>query len=238
MPIQASDTTPSTSAGLGRRRLLALAAGAFAAGTLPPPPGRGTALALAVPGPDEIGQPPAFYPALLGSKEIQLGGPLQYLPKAQALIDALAERTSGDGMLARWTQLLDALAGAAPDIQLDQVNRFVNGVRYVSDSRNWGVSDRWATPADFFVVGGDCEDYALVKFVSLHRLGYNIERLRIVLAEDRQKRIDHAFLAVYLGSDAYVLDNQLKSVTPQQAISHYRPLCSFNDHRLWLHRTT
>ena len=105
-------------------------------------------------------------------------------------------------------------------------------------SINWGVPDRWATPADFFVVGGDCEDYALVKFVSLHRLGYNIERLRIVLAEDRRKRIDHAFLAVYLGSDAFVLDNQIESVTPQQAISHYRPLCSFNDHRLWLHRTT
>ena len=59
MPIQASDTTPSTSAGLGRRRLLALAAGAFAAGTLAQLPGRGPPPPPGGAPPPPLGPPPA-----------------------------------------------------------------------------------------------------------------------------------------------------------------------------------
>jgi predicted transglutaminase-like cysteine proteinase len=220
-----------------RRGFLALAAGAAVSLAASGLPGK-AAFALAVPGPDDIARPPASYPALFSSRELVLGDPLQYLPKAQSLVGALGQSfAGGDGAFGRWNTLIDRLSGAGAMTQIEEINRFVNDVAYVDDRRNWGVADRWATPAEFFAEGGDCEDFALTKFVSLHRLGFNIERLRMVLAKDERKSIDHAFLAVYLGDQAYVLDNQIKTVTPHQAISHYRPLCSFNDHRLWLHRT-
>jgi len=229
-------TPKSRLPGADRRGFLALAAGAaaFAAAGLP---GK-AALALAVPGPDDIALAPTAYPALFHSQEIALGSPLKLLPKAQSLVGALGQSFAGsDGRIGRWNTLIGELSGKAAMTQVEAVNRFVNEVGYVDDRRNWGVADRWATPDEFFAEGGDCEDFALAKFVSLHRLGFNIERLRMVLAKDERKGIDHAFLAVYVGERAYVLDNQIKTVTPHEAISHYRPLCSFNDHRLWLHRT-
>lgn len=219
-----------------RRRFFALAGGAavaFAAASLP-----GAALARAVRGPVDVTLPPASYPALFRSREIALGQPLQFLPKVQALLDSLAGTASaGDGRLGLWHRLIAELAGLDALHQLEAINRFVNNVPYVDDSRNWGVRDRWAMPVEFFRNGGDCEDFALAKFVSLHRLGFNVDRLRMVLATDRRKAIHHAFLVVYLGEHAYVLDNQIKTVTPHVAISHYQPLCSFNNHRLWVHRT-
>jgi predicted transglutaminase-like cysteine proteinase len=136
----------------------------------------------------------------------------------------------------RWVGLLDGLRGADRMTQLEEVNRFANRMAYISDRRNYRVEDYWATPAEFFAKGGDCEDFALTKFVSLHRLGYNEDRLRIALAMDERRRLYHAVLVVYLRDDAYVLDNQIKRVTPHREITHYRPLASFNSRRLWLHR--
>lgn len=224
-----------------RRRVLSGAAGLAAFGlalggpSLAGPVVRG-AFALAVPGPEDVGGAPADYPALFGTRELALGDPLDFLPKARVLVDALAVGSGGGGATARWDALIAELAGAAPMTRVGEVNRFVNAVRYVDDRRNWGMDDRWAAPAEFFARGGDCEDFALAKFVSLSRLGFSRDRLRMVLAQDRRKRVDHAFLVVYLGGEALVLDNQIEAVTAQAAISHYRPLCSFNDHRLWMHR--
>lgn len=220
---------------ISRRALFGLAGGAAAglATMLAAQP----VLALAVPGPEDVALPPASYPALFHSTELVLGTPMQYFPhKVPALLRSLHQKQA-DSRLEGWVALLAALRYASPTVQLEEVNRFVNAVPYVGDERNWGVSDRWAGPAEFFAHGGDCEDFAIAKFVSLYRLGFNAERLRMVLAKDERKGIDHAFLAVYVDNRAYVLDNQIRRVTPHERITHYRPLCSFNDHRLWLHRT-
>lgn len=221
----------------GRRHFLTLCGGAAVAGAIMGLPGR-PAMALAASRSLDPAGPPRSYPALFRTREIALGDPLRLLPKARTLVGALAQ--SGErreSVLAPWDRLIAELAPSDALTQLVEVNRFVNGVRYVEDSRNWGERDRWATPAEFFAQGGDCEDFALVKFVSLHRLGFNRERLRMVLANDQRRGAAHAVLVVYLGDQALVLDNQIATVTPHHAISHYRPLCSFNDHRLWVHRS-
>lgn len=221
----------------GRRHFLTLCAGAAVAGATMGLPAR-PAMALAAPRALDPRRPPTSYPALFRTREIALGHPLRLLPKAKTLLGALAPAgRHGNAVLEPWEQLLADLARHDAVTQLVEVNRFVNGVAYVEDSRNWGERDRWATPAEFFAQGGDCEDFALVKFVSLHRLGFNRERLRMVLANDQRRGAAHAVLVVYLGDQAYVLDNQIATVTPHHAITHYRPLCSFNDHRLWVHRS-
>lgn len=53
-------------------------------------------------------------------------------------------------------------------MQLRFVNSAWNGLRYISDSRNYGTKDHWATPAELISHGGgDCEDYALAKYATL-----------------------------------------------------------------------
>ena len=203
------------------------------------------ALALNIAGDDHIGDPPPVYPGLFGSTETAFDDTVKRLPKAAALARSLgpvrtaAAEVGFDPARAgpdRWVGLLDGLHGADRMTQLEEVNRFANRIDYISDRRNYRVEDYWATPAEFFAKGGDCEDFALTKFVSLHRLGYHEDRLRIALAMDERRRLYHAVLVVYLRDDAYVLDNQIKRVTPHREISHYRPLASFNSRRLWLHR--
>jgi len=205
----------------------------------------GAALALNIAGDDHVGDPPPLYPGLFGSAETAFEDTVTRLPKAAALARSLgpvqtaATEVGFDPALAgpdRWVGLLDGLRGAERMTQLEEVNRFANRVDYISDRRNYRVEDYWATPAEFFAKGGDCEDFALTKFVSLHRLGYHEDRLRIALAMDQRRRLYHAVLVVYLRDDAYVLDNQIKRVTPHREITHYRPLASFNSRRLWLHR--
>lgn len=199
--------------------------------------------------PDAIAAPPSIHPRLFGSAESITDGLLTLVPKAEVVRRSLAggpmlasidggtavltsEQRTG---LARWATFLTAFRHAEPLTQLVAVNAFANAVPYVSDHRNYGVDDHWATPTGFFAAGGDCEDFALAKFVSLHRLGFHEERLRIALVLDRRRQAHHAVLAVYLAAEIYVLDNQIQSVTVHDRISHYRPICSFNSRRLWIH---
>ena len=49
-----------------------------------------------------------------------------------------------------WLALLRGLEGAPAQEQILAVNRFVNQWPYRSDSDNYGRSDYWATPLEFF----------------------------------------------------------------------------------------
>lgn len=201
---------------------------------------------------DDVTRPPLAWPDLFGTHETLMDGLLTLMPKAAVLQRCLAARAAGpvaaglvpvaagaagreEPCLKRWDRVLAELRGGTdPMAQIAAVNDFVNTVDYISDRRNYGTEDYWATPAEFFAVGGDCEDYALTKFVSLRRLGFHEDRLRIAIVFDERRRLHHAVLAVFLGDDIYVLDNQIKAVTPHRRISHYRPICSFDSHRLWV----
>ncbi|MEX2628333.1 MAG: transglutaminase-like cysteine peptidase [Tistlia sp.] len=139
--------------------------------------------------------------------------------------------------LAEWEGFLYGQAGRDPQSQIDAVNRYMNEHRYVIDPRNWGVEDYWATPGQFFDKDGDCEDYAIAKFLSLRALGWPGERLRIVIVNDLNLRVQHAVLVVELEGSAFVLDNQIPAVMPAERIRHYSPVYSLNEESWWLHRT-
>ncbi|MBI3707639.1 MAG: transglutaminase-like cysteine peptidase, partial [Proteobacteria bacterium] len=94
----------------------------------------------------------------------------------------------------------------------------------------------WATPLQFFAKDGDCEDYAIAKFVSLKMLGFTNEQMRLVVLDDLNLQIPHAILVVYIGGRAFVLDNQIPKVVPAEVIHHYRPIYSINEDGWWLHR--
>ena len=103
-------------------------------------------------------------------------------------------------------------AGRAPLDQLDAVNRFLNNWRYKEDFANYGRRDYWASPLEFFLRSGDCEDYAIAKYVTLRELGFSAEALRLVVVQDVVRDLAHAVLAVYLDDQVYILDNLTRAV--------------------------
>jgi len=135
----------------------------------------------------------------------------------------------------KWLKFLDGLKGKDVVSQIRAVNDYMNRAPYIVDPVNWGVKDYWATPGEFMSKFGDCEDYAIAKYMSLVTLGYNEDDMRIVAVKDLNLKIGHAVLMVYYKGKPYVLDNQIKQVVPAKTIKHYLPVFSINKTAWWKH---
>ena len=134
-----------------------------------------------------------------------------------------------------WQAMLKGQVGRAPIDQLQAVNRFLNDWRYKADAQNYGQRDYWATPLEFLRQSGDCEDYAITKYVSLRQLGFEAERLRLVVVRDVLRDLAHAVLAVYLDDQVFILDNLTRAVLPQEQVTQYVPYYSINETTRWAH---
>lgn len=136
-----------------------------------------------------------------------------------------------------WKELIAQLQGKDVKTQLREVHRAFNVKPYILDIKNWGVEDYWATPYQFIKKDGDCEDYAIAKYMALKALGVPIEDMRVVALEDLNLKLGHAVLVVYLGDDEpLMLDNQIAAVVPANSVRHYLPIFSINETGWWLHR--
>lgn len=190
--------------------------------------------ALAWAGPVE-----AASPSLFGTREIHSSN-LKLFPKWRGTMDRFDEETEtcADPLCDQvyWERVIDELAGLDRRTQIERINREMNEKLYVLDPINWGVPDYWATPFQFLRKNGDCEDYAIAKFMALRRLGFENPELRIVVLNDLNLGIAHAILVVYVDGEALVLDNQIRSVVPADTIRHYQPVYSVNEDGWWLHR--
>lgn len=186
------------------------------------------------------------FPPLFGTREVRSAN-LAPFPKWTGLLDRYFSehqipggpcdaKKFNDCHLRQWETFLDSVRAADPMRQLDQVNRFMNQAPYITDPRNYKMADYWATPRQFFNRDGDCEDYAIAKYMSLRALGWNFEHMRIVVLQDLNLRIAHAVLVVYRDGVAWVLDNQIKQVVAAGRIRHYRPFYSVNERNWWLHK--
>lgn len=131
--------------------------------------------------------------------------------------------------------LLSTLADKSPLTQLRELNLRINEAYYVIDPVNWGVPDYWATPDEFQRRDGDCEDYAIAKYLALRSLGFSPDDMRIVVLQDENLGVAHAILAVRLQDQTYILDNQVNQVLADRVIRHYRPIYSINEQAWWLH---
>ena len=134
-----------------------------------------------------------------------------------------------------WHQFLDSIRNQSAHAQLDAVNRFVNRQNYVIDIDNYGAEDHWAKPAEFLQNGGDCEDFAILKFFSLRLLGWPPEKLRLVVVQDTKMGQPHAVLAVATERDVLILDNQAPTIVSAIAVPHYTPVYSISGEKWWLH---
>ena len=138
---------------------------------------------------------------------------------------------------ASWVKFLTSIKSKDKLMQIRLVNKYMNQAKYTTDKNNWGRKDFWATPGEFMSKFGDCEDYAISKFLSLRMLGFKQSELRVVAVKDLNLKVGHAILVVYYGGKVLVLDNQIKKVIDAARVRHYSPVFSINDKYWWRHRT-
>jgi len=119
--------------------------------------------------------------------------------------------------------------------QIDAVNREINRFYYEEDAAQYGRVDYWASPAEFFARGaGDCEDFAIAKYMLLKAMGVDEDAMRIVVLE-QANGIGHAVLVVDSEDGQMVLDNQSGKAELASAINDYRPIYSVNGNAWWMH---
>jgi predicted transglutaminase-like cysteine proteinase len=126
----------------------------------------------------------------------------------------------------RYVAILGELKARTGRAQLETANRLMNGaIRYVSDQQQHGVPDRWSAALASLAAGlGDCEDFAIAKYVALRDAGVAEKDMRMVLVRDTSIRIDHAVLAVRFEDEWLVLDNRKTFVVETASLKHYMPL--------------
>jgi predicted transglutaminase-like cysteine proteinase len=177
------------------------------------------------------------YPALFGTAE-RRSGSLDAFVKWSGMFNKLESEIHDarfQGTLTAWENGIRPYAGMGLEQMARGVNDFVNEENYVTDQDNWHVSDYWETPVEFFQRGGDCEDFAIAKYVSLRMLGVPEERLRIAIVHDEVKNMPHAILIVYSDHGPLMLDSQIKDVRYTANVDRYRPIFTINRTAWWLH---
>ncbi|WPL11513.1 transglutaminase-like cysteine peptidase [Thiorhodovibrio litoralis] len=133
-----------------------------------------------------------------------------------------------------WTRTIERLRGKDKATQVREINRFANNWSYITDPVNWGKEDYWATPGEFFDKSGDCEDFAIVKFMSLRALGFSNAELRLVAVKDLNLKVGHSVTLVDLGGRIMLMDNQIKQVVQASTVRHYKPVFAANETTWWL----
>lgn len=134
-----------------------------------------------------------------------------------------------------WQQFIAELAGRPRLEQVREVHRYANRWPYRTDHQVWGRSDHWSSPLQFLVRSGDCEDFAILKYVSLRLLGVPATDLRLVVLQDTARDLAHAVLTVSVDGATHVLDNLLDDLAPPAALPHYVPYYSVNEEDRWVH---
>jgi predicted transglutaminase-like cysteine proteinase len=110
--------------------------------------------------------------------------------------------------------------------RIGEINRAINlSIRPMSDLAQFGLGDVWTSPLTTLAAGrGDCEDYAIAKYLALLEAGIAAEDIRLVIVRDRIAHQDHAVLAARLDGQWLVLDNRHHALADAREIRHFEPL--------------
>jgi predicted transglutaminase-like cysteine proteinase len=103
----------------------------------------------------------------------------------------------------------------------------------------WRQEDYWASPLEFMGrAAGDCEDYAISKYMTLLSMGVPKEKLRMIYVRARTggASVAHMVLGYYPSpaEEPLILDNLITSVRLASQRSDLAPVFSFNSDGLWV----
>ena len=152
-----------------------------------------------------------------------------------ALMRCLGDETACSPGAARFAAIVKEAREHAGRVRLNFVNQRVNNaIRYTSDMTQWGTPDEWSAPlaagkGSFDTGLGDCEDYAIAKYVALRAAGIPAKHLRVLLVRDNIARLDHAVLAANDDGHWYVLDNRWTAAVEDSDVRRFTPLFALDD---------
>jgi predicted transglutaminase-like cysteine proteinase len=146
-----------------------------------------------------------------------------------ALCDGDRERCASDAALKLLT-IVDSGRQRDGRARIGEINRAINlAIRAMDDVAQYGEADVWSSPLVTFAHGaGDCEDYAIAKYVALRMAGIATEDLRILVLADLHGE-GHAVAAARLDGHWLILDNRRMTMIEDTNLRNYRPLFVIND---------
>jgi len=134
---------------------------------------------------------------------------------------------------AEWRALLETIAPLPLMAKLETVNRVFNAQPYVPAWQNWHRPSYWETPFEFLTRGGQCEDYAIAKYLALHAAGVGDDVIRVLIVRDTDLGADHAVLLADVGGQSYLLDNLQPRIVSAALATQYRPYYAINLSGFW-----
>ncbi len=162
-------------------------------------------------------------------------------------IQGLAQQRYGQPastLVVAWRGMIEE-ARSLPDAdKLNKVNTFFNRrILYDADQTIWQQEDYWATPLETFGRAmGDCEDFAIAKYMTLLMLGVNNQQLRLVYVRAKVggATVAHMVLGFYQQptEEPVILDNLITSVRKASQRPDLAPVFSFNSEGLWAGNAT
>lgn len=168
--------------------------------------------------------------------------PYAALPNVEKMLQLAQSRYGSSAVLAvnQWREVVVRSQGLPESEQITRINDFFNRkITFLDDTVIWGKTDYWATPLETMGRGqGDCEDFAIAKYVSLRGLGIPLDKLRLTYVRAQTGGISqaHMVLAYYPSPSAepLILDNLINDIRPASRRNDLFPVFSFNSEGLWV----
>lgn len=129
--------------------------------------------------------------------------------------DELEKIKNNSGNIAKnraidYIKTMDQLKPFPKKEQIQRVNFYLNQMQFKPDMATYKQNDYWGTPKEFLVCGyGDCEDYAILKYFTLLKLGFDKNRLFITASREKFTGQMHMVLSYFEETDKppLILDN-------------------------------
>ena len=139
-----------------------------------------------------------------------------------------------------WRAMIEQNRAQTEPAKVERANTFINyRIQYATDLDVWGMEDYWTTPLELFGKGrGDCEDYAIAKYITLRLMDVPVQKMRLVYVRARvgSRSFAHMVLSYYEtpSSDPLILDNLVDVAHPATRRPDLFPVFSFNHEGLWM----
>ena len=126
-------------------------------------------------------------------------------------------------------------AGRNGRARLGLINRALNlAISPTSDEAQWRATDHWSSALETLQSGrGDCEDYAIVKYLALLDTGMSVADLKIVLMRNIFPNEHHAVVAARVDDEWLILDNRTLTLVRDTNLTRAVPMFVLDQAGAW-----
>ena len=139
--------------------------------------------------------------------------------------------------LLNWQKLIVSSSQHTELEKLRLVTDFFNAIPYQTDQEIWQKDNFWANPLELLGKNaGDCEDFAIAKYLTLKAMGVPTQKMRIVYVVSKQIKAPHMVLAYYETpkSQPLILDNMTLRILYASERPDLRPVYMFSEQAIWV----